>query len=487
MSASAFSTSSIASDVLVLGAGLAGMRAAWAAKQAAPSARVLFVSPRRRPSGSSFANRNDALGVQAPATPAEADAFVAEALRLAPPGEIDEALVRALAADAPARIRELAGLGMPFRADAPGVPLRFAGCFSAMPRAVIVDGLSRLHAVITAHLSSLGVETLCGFEALGLPRDESGRVLGARLAAIRGGKRLDVRARAVVAAMGGPAPLFARRMCGPGGSGLGFGLLATAGTALVNTRFLQFFWLREPDRAFVNPGCLDWPPDMAGLAAARRAHCPVSFGLPDAELDARLLALRGPDGVARPEGGPALALYAHAGNGGARINENGRTTTPGLFACGECAGGMHGANRLGGAMTLSCLVFGARAGAAAAKEAETASRETVATPGRTHSSAFRTPSAPPNPPDSQTDLPGSPPAGSPAGPARDDHSATFLRRLRRGMDRHATPGGSPDPVFNAWLRAVAERTGGGNDFGDASAAVQRRRLLARSALAVLEG
>ena len=40
---------------------------------------------------------------------------------------------------------------------------------------------------------------------------------------------------------------------------------------------------------------------------------------------------------------------------------------PGLFACGECSGGMHGANRLGGNSLSDLLVFGKLAGIGAAK------------------------------------------------------------------------------------------------------------------------
>ncbi|MFW5837516.1 MAG: FAD-binding protein, partial [Desulfovibrionaceae bacterium] len=50
-------------DVLVLGAGLAGMRAAVAAKSLHPRLDVALLTASSKPSGSSFANRNDALGV----------------------------------------------------------------------------------------------------------------------------------------------------------------------------------------------------------------------------------------------------------------------------------------------------------------------------------------------------------------------------------------------------------------------------------------
>ena len=57
--------------------------------------------------------------------------------------------------------------------------------------------------------------------------------------------------------------------------------------------------------------------------------------------------------------------------GGIRVDaETESTTVPGLFAAGEVAGGMHGANRLGGNSLSDLLVFGRRAGIAAADFAE---------------------------------------------------------------------------------------------------------------------
>jgi len=57
----------------------------------------------------------------------------------------------------------------------------------------------------------------------------------------------------------------------------------------------------------------------------------------------------------------------HYQNGGIKIDTNGATTVPGLFAAGECMGGVHGRNRLIGNSTLDLFVFGRRAGKAAAQ------------------------------------------------------------------------------------------------------------------------
>lgn len=431
-----------ACQVLVLGAGLAGMRAAWAAKESDPRLDVILVSPHKAPSGSSFANRNNALGIQAP-LPHEAEAFMEEALRLAHPGTALPELVRALAEDAPQRLGDLLDLNLTFRREPDGSLSRFPGCFSPAPRAVVFDGLAAAHSAFLARVRGLGVRVLHGYEAMELLK-RGGHVCGARLAALRGERSMDLSAGAVIAALGGPAPLFARRICGPGGSGLAYGLLHRAGARLVNTRHLQFFWSRARDRAFVNPGTLPWPDELASLAAARRTHCPLAFDLPDAALDRDLLSRRGADGLVRLPGHEPLALFAHAGNGGALIDAHGRTSIPGLFACGECAGGMHGAQRLGGGMVLSALVFGARAGAAAAQEA-----------------CGGLPST-------------STPAQEPRAPANSASDASFLRSLRRGMDRHGLPGAPHSQGFTAWLKDASQR-----------AASERQRLLALSALLVL--
>ena len=69
-----------------------------------------------------------------------------------------------------------------------------------------------------------------------------------------------------------------------------------------------------------------------------------------------------------------VAPTSHHIMGGLRITPECRTTLPGLFACGEVAGGVHGANRLGGNALAETQVFGKRAGEFAGKEKKRANK-----------------------------------------------------------------------------------------------------------------
>ncbi|MBC8387965.1 MAG: FAD-binding protein [Actinobacteria bacterium] len=60
-----------------------------------------------------------------------------------------------------------------------------------------------------------------------------------------------------------------------------------------------------------------------------------------------------------------IAPMVQSFNGGIKINENGETGVLGLFAAGEASGGVHGADRPGGNNLIDCQVFGYRAGASA--------------------------------------------------------------------------------------------------------------------------
>jgi aspartate oxidase len=66
-----------------------------------------------------------------------------------------------------------------------------------------------------------------------------------------------------------------------------------------------------------------------------------------------------------------VSPIAHYTVGGIRIDADARTSAPGLYAAGEVAGGIHGANRHGGASLAECVVFGRIAGRNATEFART--------------------------------------------------------------------------------------------------------------------
>src|SRR5262249_2811949 len=74
-----------------------------------------------------------------------------------------------------------------------------------------------------------------------------------------------------------------------------------------------------------------------------------------------------------------VAPTAHYSMGGIVVDpETHATDVPGLFAAGECAAGLHGANRLGGNSLSDIVVFGRRAGVAAARFASSMGARGVA-------------------------------------------------------------------------------------------------------------
>lgn len=375
-------------DILILGSGLSGLRAAWSAQHAAPDLDVTIACLRAGPSGSSFTNRNNALGYQLLDTDEKRLAFVQEAIALAAPGFIDRKLVAILAEESEPRFRELTEFSLDFRHDNTGTMTRFTGCGSRDKRAVVFDDLTHAFNQFSKKTADYGCNILTGFECMGLltANNTTVGVWGVD----EQGSPVYIRAKATIMALGGPAPLFSGHIAGAANPGLSYGLLAEAGATLANTPYLQFMW-GDRSGAFANPaallahdntiecedGSMLLPNSVFGetlpaLLAERSIHCPFFYGQADTQIDRLLLDQRWADGFTRVRTGETtsrVALHAHAGNGGAVVDEHGETSVHNLFALGECATGMHGANRIGGAMILATQVFGHRAGIAAAARA----------------------------------------------------------------------------------------------------------------------
>lgn len=388
-------------DVLILGAGLAGLRAALSCLESSPGLRVLVASATGAPSGSSFANQNDALGMHVCQSDAEREAYVREVLALNRGAHLSPELLAIQAQEGEARLRDLIDLGLNFTRDDTGTLLGHSSCFSPHSRrAFVFTGLASAFACFRARLESLGCRFAPGRLAASIAAGQ-GMASGAILVPRDGGVPVFVAAKAVIVALGGPGRLFAHSMAGPGTPGYSHGLLADAGAAMANQGFLQFMWGIAPGRTFWQPAALGaggyrvvlangretsvedilaHAPGRADaarsqrsfqdLCASRAGHCPFAYGLEDSALDLALASGLDDSGLVRiiqPDGTRLhLAPMAHASNGGALIDEHGQTSVPGLLACGECATGMHGANRIGGGMVLAAQVFGHRAGQRAA-------------------------------------------------------------------------------------------------------------------------
>ena len=383
----------IHTDLLIIGAGLSGLRAAWSAKTTEPTRDVLLVNNQEmvQPSGSSFTNRNDVLGMQVPFNDHEREEFLKEVLNLGP-GYVVEELVYILAGDAHEQFRDLVKLGFDFDRHPDGSIKRYPGCFSISERAVIFRDLGKCHGLLRKKAMDLGAKFLDSHSLMELLTDNS---------RCKGGLFFDrykkditpILAKATIMASGGTASLYKYNLAGRGVEGTSHVMLDQAGARMENLRYLQFLWYSLPDRHFfsfgtllsqdpvtvsncrrdVAPVCLPCESkEFRLLIHERLRHCPYGYGLKDSIVDEMIAAnLIDNSGVRISTGdngeGVMIAPFAHASNGGAVVDRNGMTSVRGLFAVGECATGMHGANRLGGAMVTATQVFGHRAGYAAAR------------------------------------------------------------------------------------------------------------------------
>jgi L-aspartate oxidase len=325
-------------------------------------------------------------------------------------GLVDEARARLLAEEGPAAVRALADLGAPFDRRADGAFAQSLEAAHSRPRVARVKGdqagRAIMEAVSIAGLAAAHVQVKVGHRLRGLLQDAQGRVRG--VVAETGGQLVEITAPAVVLATGGIGGLYAVTTTPAELIGEGLGLAAQAGALIGDPEFVQF-----------HPTAIDIARDPAPLATeALRGEGAVLVNTggerfmtryhPDAELAPRdvvaraihaeraagrgaFLDARAAVGEAFPHEFPGVfaaclsggvdprvqpipvAPACHYHMGGVVTDENGRTTLAGLYAAGECAStGVHGANRLASNSLLEAAVFGARAGRAAAAEADPA-------------------------------------------------------------------------------------------------------------------
>lgn len=384
-------------DVVVVGAGIAGLYSALVA--AAAGAHVVLVS--RSPLAESASYRAQGGIAAALGSGDSPERHLADTLA-AGRASSRRSAAEALCEESPARVNELESVGVLFDALASGErALGLEGGHSI--RRVAHAGGSATGRTITRALGELvrrhsRIDVLEGWDARTL-HVEHGRCAG--LSAARAQTRadetsIDLLARAVVLATGGAAALWERTTNPRGAIGAGLTLAHAAGARLADLELVQFhptalvapkggdgFLITEALRGegallldhsgerFVDELA---PRDEVALAIEAR----LGGRTGGVDLDMRSLDLEHFPNVAAALGDAGLdpardlvpvAPAAHYTMGGIATDLDGRSSLPGLYAVGECAcTGLHGANRLASNSLAECLVFGRRAAEGALAE-----------------------------------------------------------------------------------------------------------------------
>jgi succinate dehydrogenase/fumarate reductase flavoprotein subunit len=313
-------------DVLVLGGGGAGLRAALEARRG--GAEVTLVS--KQPAGGASCTSHGAGYLTCCAEDARNE------LRrqvFAVGGFVnDAAMVEAFVADVPTRVAELVEFGVALSREEvlPGLGYWRTSAGEGHPAGYgLTTPLRRAAESSGAHVvdGAAAIRLLCA----------DGTVVGAFAYQPSNDRLVAITAKATILATGGGAALWKRSDNPRGTTGDGFALALEAGAWLANMEFVSF-------------NC----PDVEAILAG--------------EADREGLLGRG---------------SAHYFLGGVHTDASCRTSVEGLLAAGEVASGPFGAARLGGSAFAEIIVFGARAGAEAARRAASVgapspSEETVA-------------------------------------------------------------------------------------------------------------
>ena len=415
-------------DVLVIGAGAAGSRAAYEAKKAVPELEVvLMCNGKYQTSGSTNLDASEALGINAPFNYMQdgdnADTYYEDTITTGD-GLANPQLCRIIADESCARLKELMELGVRFaQKDGKPVQQKLSGCTKA--RSLTCGGgtgVQITRALAQAYLKE-GVTVIENARMLSLCQDDDKMVCGA--VGFIEGQPTMVAAKAVILATGGAGQLFKRNVNTTDIIGDGWAMAFQAGAKMVNMEFFQVgpavvnpemkfiihshMWRLLPKltnskgEEFLSKYC---PPDVNAdevlhlkamsypfsvrtkamyvdiaifkeiISGYGTTNGGINFDLTHVSREEFLqkapitydrIKKAGVDlGTDKLELGLAVQNFT----GGILIDQNGFTGVKGLYAAGEVTGGVHGSDRPGGNNLTDTQVFGYQAGISAARAAQ---------------------------------------------------------------------------------------------------------------------
>ncbi|MGC1442233.1 MAG: FAD-dependent oxidoreductase [Burkholderiaceae bacterium] len=404
---------SLTTDVLVVGAGGAGMTAALSAAQA--GAQVLLVD--RNMVGRGGATIMAQMTVAAALSEQEADSWedhLADTIT-AGRGLCDAALAELVCRLAPARMRQMDAWGVGWARTENHISQVMAPGHR-VARCCYVDFLNTGPAVAQTLRKQVGKQSMIrrvsDLLITELICSSDGQVCGAFALNGKTGSLVTIEAASIVIATGGLTRLYSRSSASGNMAGEGYALGLRAGARLVDMEFVQFFPIGHLAPRLVGMDPIMWDPFryklggrllnsageefMDAYGSKEDGHYTATRDLATYAIHKEVQAGRGsPHGGAflsfrhldpaalRTAFGPIIdrlanngidlanqdievSPIAHYHMGGLKVDPKMKTTVPGLFAAGEAVGGASGANRLSGNAISEALVFGDIAGEQAA-------------------------------------------------------------------------------------------------------------------------
>jgi len=407
----------VSTEVLIIGGGGAGMRAAIAAAESGADVTLITKGQAARSGATPMAcpSYQAAFAMEDPRDSADT-AFEDTCYEGRYLG--DENLIHALTSEATERAMEMLDYGVKFRTKDDGNFLQVVHPGHSYERNLVIVG--------SGYAMAAGLRRrMLKYENIRLMEDvvatrlikNGNRISGAIALDMRVGQPVVIRAPAIILATGGYPELWRWTDTEPGLTGEGVYLAFEVGADLVDMEMMLFY-----------PTGLCYPPEVEGTLVQYEGlltekYCagvmlngegdpflPHTDRLPVRDVMMKLMFREIEEGRATPYGGVYIDLrpsprspkeileilkrldslpynqlgdlginileepievmpVTHYTPGGIRINEWAETVVPGLYAAGEVSGNIHGANRTSGNALAETQVFGARAGKRAAEYA----------------------------------------------------------------------------------------------------------------------